>query len=707
VFKYLKTQIRPTPRKAYERFKVTMMTEKKVLTILAVTVLIWTIFTPFIGVNGDTGNDWPAVRHDLQGTSSTSLEPGPKHDLLWGREIIFQFEDALVKDNEVYARDFLGTIYSVNLTTGETRWKYSPSIFYHMEGYNDPLIGDQCLYLFYNQTDFSDNYTGHVIAIRRTDASECFRINFKQNETISGPLLNSRGLIILNETALRIYDKNSGALLDTQPLGAHLQELYQASDTDMIFFKDENNIFHAYDLNKKANAWTTSIEPGHGWFYPVIVAGNKVLMDTSWRNLTAFDKTNGNILWSVEQVDALEITANDKYVITTNYGELVSYDISNGAVQWKKELMLSNYAFISPATIAGDQVLISLSDKINGTNTTDGYTNLTSYSLSDGKVLWTYSSSNRSTLFQPPVVVPNVIIFINIKGMYGLGDRSKIGLLHQNLAKDTSVFFNGNISARTNKKVQFAAPLVSGIDPSTASYVWTFGDGSTSNLKEPAHVYKKSGSYVTTLTVKQSGRTVVIQNNVNVKPISVLRTPFPVFTVTISIILIVVIIGFVGLSQTEPGMYWMLPFFVVLYSRIKKVEALDHYTRGRIMGYLQANPGEHYNSIREELKIQNGVLAYHLKVLEREGYIRSRRDRILKRFYPSDAKVPQPISVEEQIIGAIRRNPGITQIEIAERTGLAPSTINRVLHQQEQAGSVVLVREGRHVRCHLLKEPAQ
>jgi predicted transcriptional regulator/outer membrane protein assembly factor BamB len=683
------------------------MTKNKVLTILAVTVLIWTIFAPFTDVKGDASKDWPAVRHDLQGTSSTSVEPDPKHELLWGRELAFQFEDALVKDNEVYARDFLGTIYSVNLTTGETRWKYTQPIFYHMEGYHDYFVGDQCIYMLYNQTDFSDNYTDILIALHRTDGTESFRVTFKQNEWIGGPLLNSRGLLVVNETTLRIYDQYSGILLETQPLGAKVIDLFQSSDKDLIFFEDQGHVFHAYDLNKKATSWTTTIEPLNGWFYPMIVAGNKVLMSTTWRNLTAFDKTNGNMLWSVGEVDALEITANDKSIITTNYDVLESYNIETGALRWRKDLKLTNYAFISPAAIAGDQVLITLSDKTNGSSTLDGYTNLTSFDLQDGDLLWTYSTFNRSTLFQSPVVVPNIIIFINIKGLYALGDRAKFGLFHQNLAKDTAIFFNGNISARTNKKVGFTAPSVNGIDQGTASYAWNFGDGSTSTIKEPTHVYKKSGTYLATLTIKQGGRTVVIQNHVNVRPVSVLRTPFPVYTVTLGIILIVVILGFVGLSQTEPGMYWMLPFFVVLYSRIKKVEALDHYTRGRIMGYLQANPGEHYNSIREELKIQNGVLAYHLKVLEREGYIRSRRDRILKRFYPSDAKVPEPISVEEQIIGAIRRNPGITQIEIAQKTGLPPSTINRVLHQQEQAGSVVLVRDGRHVRCHLLKEPAQ
>ena len=686
-------------------------TGMKVLTYLVASFLLLAIFIPVASqlVLGGSNTDWPANRHDLQGTASTSVEPSAKHDLIWGHELVWYlpFEDVLVKNNEVYTRDFGRTLYSLNLTTGALRWTYSTNILQQMEFDHDYLVGDQCIYLFLNQTDLKGNFTDSIVALNRSDGAVSFKINFKTDEWIAGPLLNDRGLIVANHTSLRIYDQHTGSLLDTQPMGKNITMWFQASDKDVIYFEDNAHIFHAYDLNKKADAWTTSIEPAYGWAYPVIVAGNRLFMTTNWRNVTAFDKSNGNVLWSVGQVDALEMAASDKYLITTTYSDITAYDISTGTQLWHHDYDGTHFGMASPASIAGDQVLASISNCKNCNQTTEGYTNLTSYNIQTGDILWSYSSSNTTMIFEPPVVVPNIVLFLSGSRIYALGDRSKIPVFNQPLVNDTSIIINGNISTTTKKKIVFNAPPVSGIDQSSASFTWNFGDNTTSSLKQPAHTYTRAGSYLATVTIKQGGRTVVIQNKVNVRHVTVLRTPYPPYTVALSILLVVVVVGLIGLGATEPGMYWMLPFFVVLYSRIKNVEALDHYTRGRIMGYLQANPGEHYNSIREELKIQNGVLAYHLKVLEREGYIRSRRDRILKRFYPSDAKVPEPISVEEQIIGAIRRNPGITQIEIAQKTGLAPSTINRVLHQQEQAGSVVLVRDGRQVRCHLVKEPAQ
>ena len=38
-------------------------------------------------------------------------------------------------------------------------------------------------------------------------------------------------------------------------------------------------------------------------------------------------------------------------------------------------------------------------------------------------------------------------------------------------------------------------------DGNIASYAWDFGDGNTSNLSSPTHVYYTQGSYIVTLTV--------------------------------------------------------------------------------------------------------------------------------------------------------------------------------------------------------------
>ena len=58
------------------------------------------------------------------------------------------------------------------------------------------------------------------------------------------------------------------------------------------------------------------------------------------------------------------------------------------------------------------------------------------------------------------------------------------------------------------------------------------------------------------------------------------------------------------------------------------------YQRGRLMGYLTANPGCHFRALMAALEMSNGQITHHLKILEHEGRIWRRADGRLVRFYP-------------------------------------------------------------------------
>ncbi|MBT4649763.1 MAG: ArsR family transcriptional regulator [Euryarchaeota archaeon] len=68
-----------------------------------------------------------------------------------------------------------------------------------------------------------------------------------------------------------------------------------------------------------------------------------------------------------------------------------------------------------------------------------------------------------------------------------------------------------------------------------------------------------------------------------------------------------------------------------MLARIKKTRD-DLLTRGRLLGYLEANAGIHFSALRDALGLANGVTAYHLQTLEGEGRIISWRDGKLRRY---------------------------------------------------------------------------
>jgi uncharacterized membrane protein/DNA-binding MarR family transcriptional regulator len=159
---------------------------------------------------------------------------------------------------------------------------------------------------------------------------------------------------------------------------------------------------------------------------------------------------------------------------------------------------------------------------------------------------------------------------------------------------------------------------------------------------------------------------------------------------------------------TEYGKYWFLSLLLVpLYSKIKKDDILDHFVRGQVYGYIKANPGEHYNSIKKALALKNGTLVYHLKTLEREEFIKSVVDGRFKRFYPREMKVPEPSDelvlrmnhIQHEILKIIRENPGISQKEIAGRIGLSTPTVHYHINIMMSARVINVKRVGRETQC--------
>ena len=163
-----------------------------------------------------------------------------------------------------------------------------------------------------------------------------------------------------------------------------------------------------------------------------------------------------------------------------------------------------------------------------------------------------------------------------------------------------------------------------------------------------------------------------------------------------------------GSVASENVKYGLLTLFIPLYSKIKREQVLDHFVRGQIYGYVLANPGEHYNAIKLALNLTNGSLAHHLKTLEREQFIKSRRFGLYRRFYPMHMKIPEegfftPNEIQKTIVDLIRTTPAITQKEIAERLGLTPPTVNYHVGILSEHGAIRVERAGRKTHCFVVE----
>lgn len=144
--------------------------------------------------------------------------------------------------------------------------------------------------------------------------------------------------------------------------------------------------------------------------------------------------------------------------------------------------------------------------------------------------------------------------------------------------------------------------------------------------------------------------------------------------------------------------------FVPLYSRIKKEKVLDNFTRGAIYGFIVANPGSHYNLIKQELKLNNGAIIYHLDILERKGFINSEKAGIYKRYYQKGHKQEGGIldkltDIQKRIFIEIKGTPGVSQKEIANKLNITARALNYHIKTMLKAQLIKLERVGRRTLC--------
>jgi predicted transcriptional regulator len=228
-------------------------------------------------------------------------------------------------------------------------------------------------------------------------------------------------------------------------------------------------------------------------------------------------------------------------------------------------------------------------------------------------------------------------------------------------------------------------------------------------------------TFIVVLRAGSSGRavttgTLVIQAvgdgvSAPAQTVSVVVQPVPRTTPVVSMeglgiaLAIFLALGGIAVGWNEVVLVALLNLLLPMYVKLRREEVLDQYTRGKIHGYIIANPGEHYNSIKAQLRLKNGTLAYHLRVLEREGYVKTTRDGMFKRFYPMEALVPRRKSefsaIQEIVLETIRSSPGITQNELARRMGVSSQVVNYHIRNLVSAGVITLEREGRITRCRL------
>ncbi|TMI46124.1 winged helix-turn-helix transcriptional regulator [Candidatus Bathyarchaeota archaeon] len=138
---------------------------------------------------------------------------------------------------------------------------------------------------------------------------------------------------------------------------------------------------------------------------------------------------------------------------------------------------------------------------------------------------------------------------------------------------------------------------------------------------------------------------------------------------------------------------------------IAETVQLEDSRRVQILEFIKANPGSHLRGIKRELNLAMGVLQYHLRRLEKDQSIISRRRGLYKRFYKRlDFEVEEQEilgvlfqETERDLLLYLLKTPDATQKELSEFAHISASSTSWHMKRLVEAGLVKSRRQGSFV----------
>lgn len=141
---------------------------------------------------------------------------------------------------------------------------------------------------------------------------------------------------------------------------------------------------------------------------------------------------------------------------------------------------------------------------------------------------------------------------------------------------------------------------------------------------------------------------------------------------------------------------WAAALGATLYARVSPTDPDENPTRRKILQLIRERPGTNLSTITKDMDIGWGTGAYHTQLLLRQGRIR--QARVLNRvcFFPlgqhGQQRQVQTVLLQQHNYQSVMRvlssSPGLSQREVADRTGHARQYVSRLMGKLERADLV-------------------
>jgi len=144
------------------------------------------------------------------------------------------------------------------------------------------------------------------------------------------------------------------------------------------------------------------------------------------------------------------------------------------------------------------------------------------------------------------------------------------------------------------------------------------------------------------------------------------------------------------------------------HTRLAKEDLLQKKVRHLTYETIRQHPGATFTVVRDAVGLQNGVAAYHLGVLEKQGLIHSERGRCHRWYYPNgDVSLWRdlPLSpLQSALLEKVGQAPGIGIRELARSLNCHHGSVAYNVKGLARDGLLRTQRTGRRVECFPMDE---
>ncbi len=147
------------------------------------------------------------------------------------------------------------------------------------------------------------------------------------------------------------------------------------------------------------------------------------------------------------------------------------------------------------------------------------------------------------------------------------------------------------------------------------------------------------------------------------------------------------------------------------YARVQGPAVLQHPGRSQVYDLVKGSPGVHFMDLADQVPFGWSTLNYHLRVLEKNEIIFRIKDGRYARFF--DRQSGTYANGRKELVAALKndttaaiakhivRHPGIAQCDIAEKFGIAASTVSWHIRRLHGAGLVDKQRDRHYTRYYM------